>query len=121
MANDYRQTTLAGTAYTRGRSLYFENPLSAVPSLLIRLEEVINLADRQVTQPAGEIIKTFDDMSVQFPLRDPATNEIVEGSSATYGYVFMLLFSAFWHLAEEHDAAVLANQPLLIPEPEQEP
>lgn len=103
MANDYRQTDVAGTSYVRGRSMYFENPKGCVPSVLIRLEEVINLADRQMTRDAGEIIKSFDDMTVEFPLRDPATNDVIEGQTATYGQVFALLFSAFWHLAEERD------------------
>jgi hypothetical protein len=111
MTDDYHQTTVAGSSYVRGRSLYFENPLGAAPSLLIRLEEVINLADRQVTRDAGEFIKTFDDMSVSFPLRDPSTNDVIEGASVTYGHVFQMLFSAFWHLAEEHDATAPGAAP----------
>jgi hypothetical protein len=56
---DYRETTVSGTSYTRGRSLYFENPKDSAPSLLIREEEVINLADKQITQHSGEIRKSW--------------------------------------------------------------
>lgn len=104
MANDYRQTTVEGTSYVRGRSMYFENPLDAPPSVFIWLEEVINLSDgRRVTRDAGEIVKTFEDLTVEFPLRDPETNDVLEGQVGTYGYVFLLLFSAFWHLAQAQE------------------
>ncbi len=103
--SDYRESSVAGTSYTRGRSLYFENPLNSTPSLLIREETVINLADRVITEHSGEIRKTVDDLSVSFPLRNPATNETIEGATMTYQDLYVGLFSLYWHLALERDAA----------------
>lgn len=106
---DYRETSVAGTSYTRGRSLYFENPLGSAPSLLIREETVINLADRVITEHAGEIRKVVDDLSVEFPLRNPVTNEIIEGQSMTYQDLYVGLFSLYWSLALNRDAEEAAN------------
>lgn len=104
--SDYRETSVSGTSYTRGRSLYFENPLGSNPSLLVREETVINLADRVITEPAGEIRKVVTDLSVEFPIRNPATNEIIEGQTMTYQDLYVGLFSLYWHLALERDATV---------------
>lgn len=102
---DYRETSIAGTSYTRGHSLYFENPANSNPSLLIREETVINLADRTIYEPAGEIRKVVTDLSVEFPLRNPATNEIIEGQTMTYQDLYVGLYSLYWYLALERDAA----------------
>jgi len=106
---DYRENSIAGTSYTRGRSLYFENPANSTPSLLIREETVINLADRAIYEPAGEIRKVVDDLSVEFPLRNPATNEIIDGQTMTYQDLYVGLFSLYWHLALERDEEVAAR------------
>lgn len=106
---DYRESSIAGTSYTRGRSMYFENPANSSPSLLIREETVINLADRVITEHAGEIRKVVDDLSVEFPLRNPATNEIIEGQSMTYQDLYVGLFSLYWKLALDRDAEEAAK------------
>lgn len=107
--SDYRETSIAGTSYTRGRSMYFENPLGSAPSLLVLEETVINLADRVITEHAGEIRKVVDDLSVEFPLRNPATNEIIEGQSMTYQDLYVGLYSLYWHLALDRDAEEAAK------------
>jgi hypothetical protein len=107
--SDYRETSVAGTSYTRGRSLYFENPYNSTPSLLIREETIINLADRVITEPAGEIRKVVDDLTVEFPLRNPATNEIIEGATMSYQDLYVGLFSLYWKLARDRDAAAQAE------------
>jgi len=105
---EYQQTDVAGSQYQRGRSLYFENPLGAAPSLLVREERVINLANRQILEPAGEIRKTVDDLSVVFPLRNPESGEET-GEQLTFQDVYVALYSVYWHLANERDVA--AQQP----------
>lgn len=104
MANDYRQFSVSGSTYRRGRSLYFENPRNAIPSLLVREEQVTVLADREITEFAGEIRKNVTDLTVKFPLRNPVDNELI-GKTATYQDLYVLLFSLYWHLAEERDVA----------------
>ena len=110
MANDYRQSSVSGSTYQRGRSLYFENPRNEPPSLLIREERVTVLADREITEFVGEIRKNVTDLTVAFPLRNPLDNERI-GQSATYQDLYVLLFSLYWHLAEERDAFVPPSDP----------
>jgi len=107
---DYRETSVVGTEYTRGRSMYFENPHNATPSLLVREETVTNLSGRTIYESAGEIRKSVSDLSVKFPLRDPTTNEIIEGQSMTYQDLYVGLFSLYWHLALERDALVQSHE-----------
>jgi len=114
MANEYQQTEVIGSSYQRGRSLYFENPRAATPSLLVREERVTILADRVIAEPAGEIRKVVTDLSVAFPLRHPLTNDLIPGQQMTYEQLYVGLFSLYWHLAEERDAAA---EPVSEPEP----
>lgn len=119
MTNEYRESTVAGTSYQRGRSMYFENPRNGIPSILVREEKVTILSpDRTITEPDGEILKTIppDQFSTTFQIRNPINNDIIEGETATYQDIFVLLFSLYWHLAEERDA-VLATPPEEPPAP----
>lgn len=102
--NDYRQSLVSGSTYQRGRSLYFENPRNATRSLLVREERVTVLADREIAEFSGEIRKNVTDLTVEFPLRNPVDNELI-GQTATYQDLYVLLFSLYWHLAEERDAS----------------
>lgn len=106
MTDDYRQSTVAGTAYQRARSMYFENPRGANPSLLVREERVTILADREISEPAGEINVTIpvEQMATEFQLRNPTNNEPVPDGTMTYGDLYVALFSLYWHLAESRDA-----------------
>jgi hypothetical protein len=113
---EYKESSIAGTSYQRGRSLYFENPKGGTPSLLIREEVVTNLGDREITEHVSEIRKVVDDMSVVFDLRDPTTNELIEGATATYQDLYVLLFSLYWSLALARDEEA-ANPPVEEPLP----
>lgn len=102
--SDYKESTVSGTTYRRGRSMYFENPRNGIPSVLIREEDVIVLADRVITQFASEINKTLDEPTTIVPLRDVATGEIIEGQAITYGAIHQALYSLYWKLATDRDA-----------------
>ena len=116
--SDYRQTDVTGTSYTRGRSMYFENPSDGDPSLLIREEQVTTLADRTILEPCGEIRKAVTDLSVSFPLRNPSTSEIIPGATMTYQDLYVGLYALYWHLAQERDAFVPpVDQELVVQEP----
>jgi len=103
---DYRETSLSGTSWTRARGMYFENPFLGAPSVLIREEEILNLGDRQISQPAGEINLTISEseMTRSIPLRDPETGELT-GDSIAVGTVYQALYSFYWAKALERDAA----------------
>lgn len=120
MANEYRESTVAGTSYQRGRSMYFEYPRNETPSLLVREETVTILGeDRVIVEPDGEILKSIPvaQLGTEFQLRNPATNDAIEGQTATYQDVFILLFSLYWHLAEERDTALATppEEPVIPP------
>jgi len=114
--SDYRETTVKGTSYTRGRSLYFENPLNATPGLLIREEQVTNLDGRTIFEPAGEILKAVTDLSIRFPIIDPLTNQPVPDADMSYQDLYVAMYSLYWHLALERDELVQVVDP--NPEPE---
>lgn len=105
MANEYRQTDVVGTSYQRGRTLIFENPRQAAPSLLIVEERVTNTGTRTIVEPAGEIRKEINlaDLATTFPLISPQNNELL-GQTATYQQLYVLLYSLYWHLAQQRDA-----------------
>jgi len=119
---EYKESTVSGTSYQRGRSMYFENPRNKTPSILVREETVNILQDKIITEPAGEILKSVDDLSVVFNLRNPLTNEIIEGQTATYQDIYVMLYSLYWHLAEERDIkssiSVPDSEVPPIPDPE---
>lgn len=109
MMNDYRETTVSGNTYQRGRTIIFENPHNGTPSVVIHEERVTELSGRLVYEPAGEIRKRVDNLSGVFPLRNPATNEIMDGSEMTYQDLYVGLFSLYWHLALERDALAVSS------------
>jgi len=119
---EYKESTVSGTSYQRGRSMYFENPRNKTPSILVREETVNILQDKIITEPAGEILKSVDDLSVVFNLRNPLTNEIIEGQTATYQDIYVMLYSLYWHLAEVSDIkssiSVPDSEVPPIPDPE---
>jgi len=119
---EYKESTVSGTSYQRGRSIYFENPRNKTPSILVREETVNILQDKIITEPAGEILKSVDDLSEVFNLRNPLTNEIIEGQTATYQDIYVMLYSLYWHLAEERDIkssiSVPDSEVPPIPDPE---
>ena len=102
---EYRETSVVGSSYRRGRSLYFENPKGGTPSLYVREEQVTELADREIIEECGSINKSIDDLSVSFSIRNPQTNEVILNATMTYQDLYVGLFSLYWHLAEERDAA----------------
>lgn len=108
--SEYKETTINGSSYQRGRTLVFENPINSTPSVLVVEERVTRLADRIILEPAGEIRRSVPDLSVEFQLRNPMTNELIGGTS-TYQDLYVLLFSLYWHLAELRDAEVQTEIP----------
>jgi hypothetical protein len=102
--SDYRESTLTGTSWTRARTLIFENPRNSTPGVLIREEEILNLGDREISQPAGEINKSITDLTTLIPLRNPENGELT-GDSISMGAVYQALYSFYWMAALERDAA----------------
>lgn len=106
----YKESAVSGTSYQRCRSLYFENPKGAEPSVLLREERVTILGDRMDCQPIGEIIETFKraEFGTVVQLCDPNTDEPIAGQTTTFADIHIALFSLYRHLAEKRDAEASA-------------
>ena len=104
MANEYQQTDVQGTTHKRGRSITFENPYNAIPSVYVAEERVIDLGDKKITESSGAIIKNIypELLNTEFPLLNPLNNEPL-GPNASYQQLYVMLFSLYWHLAQERD------------------
>lgn len=104
----YKETAVQGTSYQRCRSLYFENPKGAEPSVLLREERLTNLGNTTITEAAGEIIETFKhaEFGTVVQLCNPETDEPIAGQTTTFADIHVALFSLYRHLAEKRDAAV---------------
>jgi len=112
---EYRDAAVSGSSRVRARALHFENPLSGIPSVWIEEERVTTLGASQVITPCADpmgggelpqINLQATDLTTAFPLRDPTTGDVIEGQSSSYGALFVLLYSLYWHLAEARDAAL---------------
>jgi hypothetical protein len=57
---DYRESTISGTSWWRARRVIIENPLDAVPSLLICEEQALSLGGTVITQPIANLTAQMD-------------------------------------------------------------
>jgi len=110
--SDYKESTVAGTAWQRCCQIVIDNPRGAVPSVRFEEEEVLALADgREIKRSLGALALPFDPAQ-EIPLRDPATGELT-GDLTTYGAAYALLYSAYMAAAEARDAALVAPAPVV--------
>ncbi len=116
---DYKQTTLAGTAYTRSHAITVANPRTGVKAINFFEEQVVNLGDKELLIPQGGFQEAFTDENAdtEFPLLNPQTSEPL-GATATYAQLYVTLHSLYLHIAKRRDAAALAAlQPVVEPTP----
>jgi hypothetical protein len=106
---NYKQTTLAGTAYTRASSVAVANPLTGVKAINFFEEQVVNLGDEVMLRPQGGFQEPFttENATTEFPLVNPETGEPI-GQTATYMDLYVTLHSLYLHLAQRRDAALAA-------------
>jgi len=114
--SEYREAAVEGTSRVRARAMHFNNPLDGLPSVYVEEERVTLLNGHNIitdcagVMGSGElpvISEPLTDMAATFALRDPVTGALdTSGATATYGQVYVLLYSLYWHLAEARDAAL---------------
>ena len=111
---EYREAAVEGTSRVRARAMHFNNPLDGLPSVYVEEERVTTLGGQNIitdcagVMGSGElpvISEPMKDMDEKFELRDPVTGK-PDGATATYGQLYVLLYSLYWHLAEARDAAL---------------
>ena len=114
---DYKQTTLAGTAYTRAVSVTVANPLTGVKAINFFEEQVVNLGAEVLMRPQGGFQEAFttENANSEFEMLNPETGEPL-GQTATYAQLYGMLHSLYLHLAVRRDAAALAAlEPVVEP------
>ena len=97
------------TVYTRAESIAIGNPLNGTPKIMFFLQEVEIDADgnESVLGTQGtRLQKTMEDATVSFNVLNPADNSVI--GTATFGGLQALLYSLYFHLADEE-----ANPPVV--------
>ena len=99
---DYKQDKL--TAKQRANYVGITNELGAVPSIVF-VEEIATLmgVDCISKVPVGQVGETLSDRTIEFPLLNPDTNEVI--GHATYLDTYINLYSLYRFLADRRDLA----------------
>ena len=106
---DYKETTVAGTAYTRAHQVVIANPSVGTKAVSFYEEQVINLVDEQIIRQQGGVQEPFtaDNASEEFALINPVDGTPI-GMTMEYKDVHVALHSLYYHVAAKRDAAVAA-------------
>ena len=106
---DYKETTVAGTAYTRAHQVVVANPSVGTKAISFYEEQVINLADEQIIRQQGGVQEPFtaDNASEEFDLINPLDGTPL-GLTMEYKDVHVAMHSLYYHVAAMRDAAVAA-------------
>lgn len=106
---DYKETTLAGTAYTRAHQVVVANPSVGTKAISFYEEQVINLADEQIIRQQGGVQEPFtaDNANEEFALVNPIDGTPL-GMTMEYKDVHVALHSLYYHVAAKRDASVAA-------------
>ena len=106
---DYKETTVAGTAYTRAHQVVIANPSVGTKAISFYEEQVINLADEQIIRQQGGVQEPFtaDNANEEFALVNPIDGTPL-GMTMEYKDVHVAMHSLYYHIAAKRDAAVAA-------------
>ena len=106
---DYKETTVAGTAYTRAHQVVIANPSVGTKAISFYEEQVINLVDEQIIRQQGGVQEPFtaDNANEEFPLLNPVDGTPL-GMTMEYKNLYVALHSLYFHVAAKRDAAVAA-------------
>jgi hypothetical protein len=109
MSNLYMPNTTTGTISTWKRACKIEitNPITGSPSAIFSEEIATALPDGTfISKHSTSLSENATDMTLTFPLLDPATGNVV--GSMTYGQLYAAMYSLYLNLAAERDAEVAA-------------
>ncbi len=106
---DYKETTVAGTAYTRAHQVVVANPSVGTKAISFYEEQVINLVDEQIIRQQGGVQEPFtaDNANEEFALVNPIDGTPL-GMTMEYKDVHVALHSLYYHVAAKRDASVAA-------------
>lgn len=104
---DYKETTVAGSSFSRCRLIEIRNPYQQMPSVVFTEERITNLDGRTLRDQPDAPMQIGYDPTTAIPMFDPTTLHPT-GQSITMQEVYAIMFSAYFHFATQRDIA-LAN------------
>lgn len=110
---EYKENEIAGSQWNRFERVVIENPRNGVPVVACTEQQVITLADNEITRTIGGMAFNFNPAE-EFALLDPETN-LPTGETATGAQVRQLIFSYVLHEAMKRDEMQAARTPVVIP------
>lgn len=107
---DYKETTVAGAAYTRAYQVVIANPLVGTKAINFLEERVINFDNDQIRQQIGGVQEPFtpENLTEEFPLLNPVDGTPL-GMAMQYRDLYAALHSLYFHVAGKRDAAIAAE------------
>lgn len=114
MAN-YKETTVAGSAWTRSFSVSVDNPFNAVPSITFAEEDIFVVGGEVIHRPkeniSANILKEYlADTTKEFDIVNPLTDEFIR--KATYREIYVTLYSLYKALAIKRDTMPPSEAPI---------
>lgn len=99
---NYKESTVSGQAWQRAKVIQIWNEYGQAPRVDFIEETIVSLGDTMMTQPAGTLSKTVDDVTEVIPIINPETGENT-GATMTVAQVYAAIFSYYLKLAQERD------------------
>ena len=96
---DYKADKISG--WQRAKKVTIVNEYGEIPRMHFTEEIIVNADTTIVKKDVGEIVETFSDPSVTFPLISPIDDSVI--GEATYGQVYAILYSLYRDLANKRD------------------
>lgn len=112
---NYQESAIAGTKYLRAKAVHVNNPLEGTKSVVFEEEEVFETGEDSIRRPHATLHKLFDETTATtvFDLLNPVDNSVI--GSMQYQEVYAVLYSLYFHLAAERDAAAAEEVDPLTP------
>lgn len=104
MAN-YNETQVTGSEYTRCKQITITNPLGQTPTVRFDEERATVLSSRTLIDQTGVVIEVPFDAAKSIDVLNPTTG-LPTGTTATWGDIYALIYSAYIAEATARDSHV---------------
>lgn len=99
-APNYKESDVTGTQWTRCTRVVIENPYGGAPSIIFVEENAIQLGEKVITQPSGNLFTPFNPTD-EIPLLDDNGVDTLE--TFNHLQVYQMLNSLYMYLAAQRD------------------
>lgn len=104
MTVNYREASMAGTAWQRARLVLLHNPLGGAKGATFQEERALSLDGQQSSLGDVGSYRVDFEADGTIPLLDPATGEPT-GETATHAQLYQIVFSLYRQTAAARDQA----------------